>query len=275
MLDRILLIIGAMKCGTTSLFSYLAQHPQIAPSREKEPDFFTKSPDFLQHLEEYRALWKWREGVHRWAMEASTSYTKVPRFPCAAERIATMPGEFRFIYLMRNPISRIESHLRHLALTGLPQPDAGSPGGIGTSMLAVSRYAMQLDEYERRFPREHVLLLSFEELQANPREVLDRVCRFLDIDPAFELKGLGTAFNPSRIDHPVYRALTRIPFLPTAAKLVPVRYRQALRNLISRDPSAVAKLTSEQCAWILDQLKDDLKRLHEHYGFDVTSWGLG
>ena len=40
MIANFALIIGAMRCGTTSLFSYLSQHPEVAPSTPKEPDFF-------------------------------------------------------------------------------------------------------------------------------------------------------------------------------------------------------------------------------------------
>ena len=78
---RFLIIIGAMKSGTTTLFRLLAQHPQIARPSEKEPHFFSRAERFENGLSHYQNLWKWRPGFHKVALEASTGYTKFPFDP--------------------------------------------------------------------------------------------------------------------------------------------------------------------------------------------------
>ncbi|MEO0377749.1 MAG: hypothetical protein AAF329_24750 [Cyanobacteria bacterium P01_A01_bin.17] len=54
MINAFALIIGAMKCGTTSLFHYLAEHPQVSPSRNKEPFFFCDDRRYQQGLQRYQ-----------------------------------------------------------------------------------------------------------------------------------------------------------------------------------------------------------------------------
>lgn len=73
-----LLIIGSMKCGTSSLFSYLSGHPEICHSRKKEPEFFSKNKAPQLNKEKYSDLWQFDKNVHKYVTEASTGYTKYP-----------------------------------------------------------------------------------------------------------------------------------------------------------------------------------------------------
>ena len=81
--DGFVIIVGAMKAGTTSLFDYLKAHPAICPAMMKEPEYFTH----YQHhgfrarginIKQYSDLWQFDPSQHRYALEASTGYTKVP-----------------------------------------------------------------------------------------------------------------------------------------------------------------------------------------------------
>ena len=83
-IPRHLLIIGAMKAGTTSLFGWLAQHPAIAPSTKKETNFFSHGAAASGGPEDYAQNWNWLPNQHRWAMEASPAYSKLPARPNAA-----------------------------------------------------------------------------------------------------------------------------------------------------------------------------------------------
>jgi hypothetical protein len=75
---RFAIIIGAMKSGTTSLFEYLAGHPMLAPCREKEPDFFARDERWRRGRSWYEGLWRPAPPADGFALEASTSYTKLP-----------------------------------------------------------------------------------------------------------------------------------------------------------------------------------------------------
>lgn len=100
---RFALIVGAMKSGTSNLFSVLSQHPQIAGCNLKEPNFFSDEREFSKGFSYYQDLWDWDPAVHSVALEASTTYTKYPRCE-AAERIVEAGKDFRLIYIMRNPL---------------------------------------------------------------------------------------------------------------------------------------------------------------------------
>ena len=81
-MNRYCLLIGAMKSGTTALYERLCQHPAIARCTEKEPNYFSNPEHYSRGIDWYQALWRdWDDDVHRWALEASTSYSKLPQ-PC-------------------------------------------------------------------------------------------------------------------------------------------------------------------------------------------------
>lgn len=273
MIGNFALIIGAMRCGTTSLFTYLAQHPEVAPSTPKEPDFFANDGNWGKGFEWYQTLWDWDPHKHTIALEASTNYTKIPGLPNAAERIATIKADFRFIYVLRDPIERIESQYAHAVMHGKAAIPEGGEGELRTHWIAVSKYAMQIAEYYGRFPSDRILLLNFDDLKKEPDAVVKRVCRFVDIDPSSSLAGVGTVHNPSKRDHPLYVALTRSSLACSVAKLLPLGFKQGLRNRLGRRKLNVdIRLSEAQRAFVLHELEEDMKRLHEEYGFDVSRW---
>lgn len=272
MIDNFALIIGAMKCGTTSLFNYLSQHPEVATSTPKEPHFFTRAQDAGKNLDWYRGRWDWDERTHRIALEASTSYTKIPRLPNAAERIARVKADFRFLYVLRDPIERIESTLAHQIVQGRWREAEVRKDEIPYDWIEMSMYAMQVREYYKRFSAERILLLDFVELKERPAEMMERVCRFLDIAPSFPFKDLDVAHNVSRRDHPVYVALSRIGLARTAAKFFPPRLRRRIRARLSTVPEIEPTLSDTQRVFAQRELVDDMKQLRDEFGFDTSRW---
>ena len=109
---RHLLLIGAQKCGTSSLFHLLVTHPDILPSTKKEPEFFSRSQGHRKNdILEYTDLWPGRDKVPgAYLLEASTGYTKYPEEIGVAQRIFEADIDPHFIYVTRDPFKRIESH---------------------------------------------------------------------------------------------------------------------------------------------------------------------
>jgi hypothetical protein len=100
------LIVGAPKAGTTSLHAYLAEHPEIAMTREKEPMCF-EPPDWEARLGDYAALFE-REAPVRG--ESSTAYASFPWAPEIPDRVRKVAPGMRIVYLVRDPIPRTLSH---------------------------------------------------------------------------------------------------------------------------------------------------------------------
>lgn len=277
-IDSFVLIVGAMKCGTTSLFEYLAQHPQIAPCREKEPNFFTDDRNWARGMDWYRGLWDYEPGVHTRALEASTHYTKIPRFPNAAERIATVKADFRFIYVMRHPLQRIESHYFHGLASGWATTRNPLAQGPDPQVLAVTSYARQIGEYYRRFPKERILLLLFEDLKDEPQQVLSKVVRFLGLDGNVVLREAGKVYNARnarRKPRGALRLLKRMPVWGRMARVMPGPLRVLLRDVATtRVPDARGRLEDRQRDEVLALLRDDLRKLRDDYGVDISRWDL-
>jgi hypothetical protein len=142
-------------------------------------------------------------------------------------------------------------------------------------MIAVSKYAMQLDAYTKHFPREHIQLLALEDMKRDPQRTLESACRFLEIDSDFQFEGLDVLRNPSLRDHAVYTALGKVPLLPAIVKrTIPIRHRRALRNRMGRELKADTRLSEGKREAVLAELRDDVRRLRDEYGFDVSRWNL-
>jgi hypothetical protein len=237
-IPRFALIIGAMKSGTSTLYHLLSQHPEVCRCERKEPHYFSYDPP-PQGPSDYYRRWDFDPDVHRWALEASTSYAKYPWRVGTPERISEFPAEFRLIYILRDPVDRIESHIahnvskdRHGALrTGAVQ--------VGNHPIATSSYAMQLDRFRAAMPDVPVLLLEMTDLKTaeGMRHVTRRCAEFLEIDTSFDF--------------------TQIP-------------PRNVRKSAGRTDEAV--LSTAQRAELREILSGDVRRLRSHYGFDTSRW---
>jgi hypothetical protein len=188
-IDRFALLIGAMKAGTTALWWWLAQHPAIAPCRTKEPQFLCERANWEQGIERYLELWDWEPTRHRWALEASTNYSKLPVRGNAALAALRLPGEFRFLYMVRNPVQRLRSQYLHSLAEGWIEQPIGE--GLSPQAVLFSNYRFQLEPYKVFHGREAIHVISYEAFRADPRATVRGVCEFLDIDPDFPFRDPG------------------------------------------------------------------------------------
>jgi len=113
------IVIGTIKGGTSALYHYLRQHPDVEMSREKELDFFF-DPGILSHSPRGFERGAWHLGVHwyqQWFQtekavcgEASPNYSLGTYAEQIAARMAEVAPQARLIYLVRNPLERMRSH---------------------------------------------------------------------------------------------------------------------------------------------------------------------
>lgn len=279
--DNFTLIVGAQKCGTTSLFAYLSQHPQIAACRKKEPNFFSNDETWNRGWDWYCRLWNEEQSDRVTALDASPSYTI--RAAESAERIASIPAQFRFIYIMRHPLERVESALHHGYYHdwGKKRRDGGDAFEyLLPRVIDASKYAQNIGEYYKRFPSDRILLLQLEDLKRNPDRVMTQICRFLEIDDAYAFANLQKVHNPKnsyREDTP-WKKLARLKHLKSVVSFVPETYKTRLRDFLSQPPKqnkdVPPPLTEQQKEIIWQELRDDLQKLSSDYGVDVAKWGV-
>lgn len=214
------ILAGTMRGGTTSLFEYIAQHPQVVPSRRKEVHFFD-----LEHRRGagwYRRQFRWRPGSRLPRFESTPYYMFEPRVP---SRMRTLLPAARILFLLRDPVERAFSHYRKnrrdgrepLGFAEALAVEDERLAGEEERMLADPAYTSQLHQYysyrrrgyyaeqiarwREHFPAAQMLVLDAGGLFTSPAETLRRVTDFLCLDP-WE----PTAFPPhntGRLDQPL------------------------------------------------------------------------
>lgn len=192
------LLIGAPKCGTTSLLAYLRGHPRLWVHPRKELHFFDSRWD-------WGVDWYWSQfpprppGREMLRLEGTPNYLQHPEIP---ERVQTLLPEARLLVLLREPLERAVSWLHHQRRWGgLQEPIevvlrreleellAMGPEqrrGLGwrhPNALAGSLYAQQLARWRERFPDGALLCLRFEDLRRHPAGSCRRALEFLNLDP--------------------------------------------------------------------------------------------
>lgn len=202
------IVIGAGKCGTTSLHHYLGLHPQIGMSAFKEPDFFVLERNWSRGVDWYRSQFQGAALVHG---EVSPKYTAYPELQGVPERLHQVVPNAKLIYIMRDPIARLVSHYMHrvslraesrtfedvVAATPLVpcgpaarDPLQVRPEGFVERLRVVpyrsiGLYHMQIERYLQFFPLSSILFVTTEELQREPRQTMQTIFRFLAVDETF------------------------------------------------------------------------------------------
>jgi len=195
-------IIGAQKCGTTSLHAYLDEHPDIGGSQTKEVRYFDQ-PDGAHSVLWYRAHFPLR-GRFRFAIESSPYYLFHPRAP---QRMSALIPDAKLIALLRDPVARAYSHYHHARAHGretlpfaealeieqaqLPaeherlerDPTANSRIHRRYSYVSRGLYAPQIQRWYDYFGREQLLILESERLFEDPAGTLTQVQEWLGVRP--------------------------------------------------------------------------------------------
>lgn len=273
-----LVLIGAAKCGTTSLHAYLDSHPEIAMARLKELRFF-QDPDCAAWLPWYREQF---DATAKVVGESSTMYTRSPALPGVAERMAALVPEARLVYMVRDPVERaVASYLEERFQLLDPRPldeafaDLDDPYN---PYVAASRYAEQLRPFLERFPRDQVMVVPLRDLQAEPATTLARIFGFLGVDQLhevdttrrlnegaakYEYAGVGRQLRHSAVG----RVVRRLPPRSRAA------LQGAARRLLSR-PLERPELTPELRHRLEEALAPDANELRALTGLALADWSV-
>ncbi len=175
------IIIGAMKCATSTLHEQLARQPGVFMTEPKEPNFFSDDEQWTRGPEWYRSLFE-GAGNGELCGESSTHYTKQPTHPETVQRMQDALGDdLKFIYVMRHPIDRLVSHYIHEWTQRVISEPIDKAIDAHEELVDYGRYAMQLEPYIEVFGRDRILPVFFDRLTAEPASELARVCRFIGL----------------------------------------------------------------------------------------------
>lgn len=172
------IIIGAMKCGTSTLAAQLGAQPGLFMTTPKEPNFFSDDAVYKKGADWYAGLFA-AAAPGDLKGEASTHYTKLPDHPRAVPRLVATGAAPRLIYLIRNPVDRAVSHYIHEWTQGVIGTDLDTALERHPELIGYGRYPAQLDPWLAAFGAENLLVLGLEAMKRDPQAVLNRVGAFL------------------------------------------------------------------------------------------------
>lgn len=285
-------IVGAPKAGTTSVYRYLAEHPQVFLSPVKEPNHFASrsireqglyyDAPMISRAEEYAALFEGSEGF-RAIGEASVSYMFYEE---ACERIASACPGAKILVFLRDPAERAFSHYlmdARLGLVDRPLEGVLDAAGCGDAAIdlryqqyvKLGLYSGQLARYLEAFGPERVLVTFFEDVSRDALAASRRIFAFLGVDEEFSPE-TQVAHNPYRRPRGrLVGALYRSQRLRSLARAVlPARGLSRLRESVMPSTGR-PRLEPSLRARLVDVFRDDVERLEVMCGRDLESWRRG
>ena len=294
-----LLIVGVPKAGTGSLFSYLAQHPEICPASEKEIGFFSPLSEPTGEtgsLASYEAYFTRCDG-QPYAVEATPSYCYGgPRLVGA---IRDMLEDPRIIIILRDPVDRLWSaYTFQRSLMNLPgissfesyvaacederrrslRANRNVPPTGHLKGLAIGFYGEYLGDWLEMFP-DHTRVVFFDDLSSDPHQVLASLCRWLgvqeEVTSSFRYGVHNRTINPRSMvaGKAVFAAKRRMGRLLSPAPKV----RHHLRSLYLRLNAGEISETMRPAtrAHLIDAYRDSNRRVADLLsprGYELPGW---
>ncbi|HAE34638.1 MAG: sulfotransferase domain-containing protein [Chitinophagales bacterium] len=306
------IVVGANKGGTTSLFHYLQQHPEVYLSPLKEPHYFSKDIDpeqfskgfahnklrdiaayvsgpmtdhkhagFVRSWDHYCKLFKFANGAKAIG-ELSTSYLYSS---AAAREIREALGDIRIIICLRNPINRAYSHYRMNLWTGnskaktfmqaLREDQTHEPKVWGNAHLYVEigLYYEQVKRYYEQFSPDHIKIIFSQELRKHPEKVVRDLYEFIGVNPDFQPDTTGR-FN--EVYTPKFKGLTwflnKTGIRPMIKRLSGQRMKQAVVKTMFRNKEDKGSMTDEERNYLADIYREDVDQLSKLIGCDLNHW---
>lgn len=291
-------LIGAAKAGTTSLYYYLKQHPQVFMSPVKEPKYFALAghpldftgpgdariqPQTTTTEDAYLALFSEAAGQPVLG-EASTLY--LGDIEGTARRVAERVPEARIAAILRHPADRAFSAWMHLrrdgfeTLESFQQALAAEPERIRQGYYYHWRlrnrgfYGRYLQDWYDAFPREQIRIYLYDDLNASPLGLTADLFRFLGVDDSFR-PDVSARHNQSGLprNQQIQNFLTKQhPVKEWLKRFVPERLGHRLISMVQPGLIATPAMSAETRAQLTADFREDILRVQDLVRRDLTHW---
>lgn len=275
-------IVGTPKSGTTSLFNYLEDHPEVFVPKIKEPHFFSYpeivstyyKTTIINSQESYNNLYKHANGYQA-VGDLSSSYLFNSQ---SAIRIKEFNPEAKIIVVLRNPVDRAVSHyLMDYNLNYIQKPllevlrNKEQNNKFYTQYVELGFYEKQLKPYFDVFHPDKVLILLSDELFSNTEKTVSRIFGFIDVDPTF-IPDFSKKYN--QFKEPRFKIVTslkRSRKIKWIFKLLPGRLKNWTTN-IAFDSSKVKPSFEEEIELLQKLYESAIERTEALINKDLSSW---
>jgi len=286
-----LFIIGASKCGTTSFYNILKEHPDICMSSTKETSYFSLSEekqkeinyqDYYSHCTNQKILG-----------EVSPIYSELHTAPWTAERIYKYNSEAKIIYLIRNPIDRLKSVWKQTLHTGhwkeqvylkrfginVPKMSLDFKKAVFDypAFLDACRYWFQISGYKEFYLDDQIKIIFFEDFISSPEAVFKEVFSFLNIKD-FDISNLQKQHNKSsgkKMMNPKIQSIIDSTFVQ---RIKDFRFLTKLKNyakkIVYKEVPSDIEIDEELKSEILEELEEDMNKILNYANKDTSYWSF-
>jgi hypothetical protein len=271
------IVIGAMKCGTSTVCSYLERHPEVFMLPDCELDFFSRDANFAKGVSWYEAHF---DGHADKAVvgEGSNSYAAAAIYPDTAVRMAAYNPDIKIIYIVRNPLERlISAWVQTRADSGdkIPATVDGAVTERPEFFVDQSLYWDNISRYRTLFPDHQIHVSFMEDLKADPDMFFKALADFLGISPMLQIS--PGQVNPSqgkRILSARYTRLRRLPAMNAMSRLPRPVKRFIKRELFSQTLHDTPRLSAQVHDDLVARLRPDAMSFLEAYGKPADFWSF-
>ncbi len=275
------IIIGAHKAGTTSLHHYFDQHPDVFMTVVKEPNYFTFDPTNSAHvgakrsnyrvrsLSDYEALFRASRPQNKRG-DASPSYLHSRTAPF---QIKELLPECRIIASLRNPVDRAYSAYQMAFRDGVTKLRVQEIRPGRDSWILGSLYAESLKRYLEVFHDRQLRVILFDDLVANPSELMQELFRFIGVNPGFSVD-TAYAFNPGGVPRNavLHWGLNAIKKTPKLREYAPKSVRKKIAAIRDRNLAKAIPLDPGVRSMWLEFFYEDILNTQALIGRDLRHW---
>ena len=294
-------IIGAAKCGTSSLFANIIQHPDIYKSDYKELNYFDSNENYSRGSAWY--LNSYFQGAERYKASGEATPAYIYWAEIVAPRMVDMHqgSSPKFIAIFRNPVERAYSQYWQELKSGQPllfenrkpisferaldleellvKTNTIPKTGTGYSYFRGGLYAAKIRIFQQYFPRENFLFLLYDDFKHDPNHTFADIFRFIGVDDQFKTNSTvrNTAAMPK--NRTLYNLIKKKSILkelikPIFSKDFRFGVKQKLLKALLK-PVTNSPMKPETEMLLREKFQESIYELEDLLGWDLTAWHSG
>lgn len=270
------IVIGAAKCGTTSICDLLGKHDDVFMCDPKEPYFFCREDgyDDPEVKKWYQSLFA-NADTYTAVGEGSTAYTHPRVSKLTAHRIAAAIPDCKLIFMARHPIKRLESDWK------MRRHEEWTPESINAAvkeqptLVTHGMYWRNLEEYANLFPDDQILVVFLEDFGSNPQKELQRCFRHLGVDESVVIDDIQKPRNQSRNfrkDGSIVSILRNMGILDRLKGMLPDNAKEVLKDMLMKEQKFEIAWDQDLKREISCELKKDAEVFLKKFGKPEDFW---